>query len=223
MILSAPEIELTALAKVFYEPSCLYELENGFNPNHFQEYKPYAQAVKSLHLSKHPINSETVKTWLTNTITPFSTSVIEKIDFRCEPPIGLNKDLLFLHELFLKREAIRVCSETIQMVEEGKDIFDALDAAERNINGITAGMSGNNIKTLAELEADFVKDQEAIMANNGVSGILTGLKTIDGIFNGIKKPDLLVIAARPGMGKTAFVVSIARNMAVDLKHKVGVF
>jgi len=222
MILEAHDIEALIIRKIFYEPEVLHEVEK-FNPNHFTSLKHYAQAIQHLHNAKHPINDTTLTTYFINKSIEFDKKQLLDLYIKQTNAIGLDRDLLFIHELYLKREAIKCAQTLLHDVTEGMDIFKALDAAERGLNAITDGLSGNGIADLPMLYEDFKENQQTILENNGVNGVLTGINSVDEIIKGFKKPDLVIIAGRPAMGKTALVVTMAKNMAINFTKKVGLF
>lgn len=223
MILFNHDIEKLVLSKILYQPEVMYDIEAMFNPNHFTAFKVYAEGIKTLHSIKHPITGSTLTTYLTNKKLHFSPQDIELLEFSATNPTSIDRDLLFIHELYLKREGITKAQELERSINEGIDIFEALDTAERNINAITEGISGNNISSIKDLYARFKLTQEQIELNNGVNGLLTGVESIDRILKGFKAPDYIVIAGRPAMGKTALVVTLAKNISINLNKPVGIF
>lgn len=130
-----------------------------------------------------------------------------------------------ISQKFIMRELIRISSDTIRdAYDETKDVFDLLDNAESQLYDITKGNIRKSYESMSGLiqkamdHIDKVKDME-----DGVSGVPTGFTELDKITSGFQRSDMIVIAARPGMGKTAFVLSLARNVAVDHKRPVAVF
>lgn len=218
MIFYSHDIELLILAKIINRPEVMHDISDTFYPSHFHGYEELAYTVLKLHNAKHPITAITIENILKE-----STQLIEQLEFRAEPSIGIERDLLFIHELYLKRQAILSASKLREDIERGKDVFECLESAEAQINGITAHLSGNSIQSTDELVKEFYIHQKNIIANQGVSGILTGLKSIDSVLRGIKAPDFIIIGGRPAMGKSALVVSMARNIAITYNYKVGIF
>lgn len=126
----------------------------------------------------------------------------------------------------IKREMIRVAGEIIQQGAENElDIFDLLDKteksffkiSERNIRKNYADAKTIMRTTITELESKKLSN------NEGITGVPSGFRDLDGLTGGWQKTELIIIAARPGMGKTAFVVSAMRNAAVDHQKAVAIF
>jgi len=123
------------------------------------------------------------------------------------------------------RELIRISSVTIrEAYEESTDVFELLDKAERDLFTVAEGNIRKDFSSMAEVIKESIAGIEAASKNtDGVSGVPTGFHALDKLTSGWQKSDMIVLAARPGMGKTAFVLSMARNMAVDFNVPVAVF
>lgn len=126
---------------------------------------------------------------------------------------------------FIQRELIRISTETINdAYEESTDVFDLLDKAEGNLFSIVQGNIRRNYDTMSSLINQAIKQiEKAREKEDGLSGIPSGLTALDRITSGWQNSDLVIIAARPAMGKTAFVLSVARNAAVEFNHPVAIF
>ena len=126
---------------------------------------------------------------------------------------------------FIQRELIRVSSDTIRdSYEEGSDVFELLDKAEKNLFAIADGnirKDFDKMSTLIKLAIEQI--EKAKNSEDGLSGIQSGLTSLDRLTSGWQKSDLVIIAARPAMGKTALVLTMARNAAVEFNHPVAIF
>ncbi len=126
---------------------------------------------------------------------------------------------------YIQRELISVSSEIIKdAFEDTTDVFELLDKAEKNLFSV----SENNFRRAYDSMQSLVKDaieeiQKAKDHEGNIRGVPSGFTALDRITAGWQKSDLIVLAARPGMGKTAFVLSMARNIAVDFKRPVAFF
>ena len=125
---------------------------------------------------------------------------------------------------YIQRRLISISSEIIESsYDESTDVFDLLDEAEGKLFEVTQG----NLKKSSEDAGSLVKQALAkiqeIGNQEGMSGLATGFTKLDALTSGWQPSDLIIIAARPGMGKTAFVISMAKNMAIDFNHAVAVF
>ncbi|MES2836797.1 MAG: replicative DNA helicase [Bacteroidota bacterium] len=125
---------------------------------------------------------------------------------------------------FIQRELIRISSETIRdAYEDSSDVFDLLDKAESNLFSIAEKNISKNYEGMNSLLKQAVEQIEKARHTEGVSGVPSGFTALDRITSGWQPSDLVIMAARPGMGKTAFVLSLARNTAVQYKKGVAIF
>jgi replicative DNA helicase len=125
---------------------------------------------------------------------------------------------------FIQRSLIKISSEIIEeSYDETTDVFDLLDKAESKLYEVTQGNIKRSSETAQSLVIQAKKRIEEIANKEGLSGVATGFEKLDKVTSGWQPSDLIIIAARPGMGKTAFVLSMARNMAIDYNQPVAVF
>ncbi len=107
--------------------------------------------------------------------------------------------------------------------DPSSDAFDLLDEAERDIFQISESQLRKSAVSMNEILKDTLARLEAIHGRTGgITGIPTGFTRLDDITGGWQPSDLIVIAARPSMGKTAFSLSMARNAAMHAEHPAGV-
>lgn len=117
---------------------------------------------------------------------------------------------------FIQRELIRISGEIIgDAYEDSTDVFDLLDDAESKLFEITNNHLRKNfddintvlVKTINRIEDLRTKDED-------ITGVASGFKTLDRVTNGWQSTDLIVLAARPSVGKTAFALNLARHAAL---------
>jgi len=129
-----------------------------------------------------------------------------------------------IQQKFIQRKLISISNEIIQKsYNESTDVIDLLDEAESKLYDIAQ----NNIKGTSETAQNLViqaKNRiEEISKQEGLSGISTGFDKLDKLTSGWQASDLIIVAARPGMGKTALALSMARNVSVQKKIPVAFF
>jgi replicative DNA helicase len=129
-----------------------------------------------------------------------------------------------IQQKFIQRKLIAISNEIIsKSYNESTDVIDLLDEAESKLYDIAQ----NNIKGSSETAQNLViqaKNRiEEISKQEGLSGISTGFEKLDRLTSGWQPSDLIIVAARPGMGKTALALSMARNVSVQKKIPVAFF
>ncbi len=125
---------------------------------------------------------------------------------------------------FIQRSLIKISNEIIEEAyEESTDVFDLLDAAESKLYDVTQGNLKRSAETAQNLVIQAKKRIEEIANKEGLSGVPSGFDKVDKLTSGWQPSDLIIIAARPGMGKTALTLSMAKNMAVNSGMPVAFF
>lgn len=125
---------------------------------------------------------------------------------------------------FIQRSLIRLSSEIIEeSYDESTDVFDLLDNAEAKLYNITQGNIKKSSETAQDLVIQAKKKIEEIANREGLSGVPSGFNDLDKLTSGWQPSDLVIIAARPGMGKTAFTLSMARNISIEHGLPVAFF
>jgi replicative DNA helicase len=125
----------------------------------------------------------------------------------------------------IQRELIRISSAIIKdAFEDTTDVFELLDRAEGSLFNVSETSIRRNVRSMQSLVQEAVAEITAGRQQDGhLRGVGSGFTEIDRITSGWQKSDLVILASRPGMGKTAFALTMARNIAVDFKKPVAVF
>lgn len=125
---------------------------------------------------------------------------------------------------YIQRELIRVSTHMIKdSFDDTKDVFELLDEAEQNLYEITDQNLNTGYESIASLAIKTQKEIEDAGKKAGeTTGVTSGFKKLDEITSGWQPSDLVIVAARPGMGKTAFTLSLLKN-AAELGKGVAIF
>jgi replicative DNA helicase len=219
-VLGAMMLEKESVASVIdvLNPECFY------NDAHALIY----EAINFLFQSSKPIDLLTVTQHLKKSgklelaggafyITKLTSRIASSANIEFHARIVLQK--------YIQRELIRMSNETIKdAYEDNKDVLELLDEAETKLFDISEGNIRRGYANMNDLIKRAVEEIEAASKHEGgLKGIPSGFMDLDRLTNGWQKTDLIIIAARPGMGKTAFVLSLARNAAVTHKRPVAFF
>jgi replicative DNA helicase len=130
-----------------------------------------------------------------------------------------------VEEHSIRRRLVTVGSEVVELAFDGQDDMDGtLDYAESLVFGVAKRRQTDTCHDSHEGLRDVLEAAEARFENgDGMHGISTGYHDLDGILLGLKPGDLVVVAARPGQGKTSFALGAACHVAVDLRRPVLFF
>ena len=130
-----------------------------------------------------------------------------------------------LMEKYIQRKLISVSTDTIRNAyDNSQDVLDMLDRAEQNLFDIAEQNFHQSHQRISDLIKEVLDDLQQTMHSKGhLRGLGSGFNALDRVTNGWQKGTLNIIAARPGMGKTAFVLSMARNIAVEAQKPLAIF
>lgn len=125
----------------------------------------------------------------------------------------------------IQRELINVSTRIIRdAYEDTTDVFDLLDKAEQGLFSITQQNLNRSFESMSSLGSKMLKQLEELsQKEEGLTGVPTGFTELDRLTSGWQSSDLIIVAARPGMGKTSLVLALARNAAVDFGKAVALF
>jgi replicative DNA helicase len=141
-------------------------------------------------------------------VTKLTNAVVSSANIEAHSRIILQK--------FIQRELIRISGEIIgDAYEDSTDVFDLLDVAESKLFEITNNNLRKNFESIDSVLVDTIKRIEDLRhKNEDVTGVPSGFPTLDRVTYGWQKTDLIILAARPAVGKTAFALNLARNAAM---------
>jgi replicative DNA helicase len=128
-------------------------------------------------------------------------------------------------EKFIKRSLISTSNNIIgDAFNDTIDIFDLLNTAEEKLFTVTEGTLRKSYDKMSSLIKGALDNIEILrQKEDGLSGVPSGFTKLDRVTSGWQKSDLIIVAARPGMGKTAFALTMARNIAINHQTPIGFF
>lgn len=226
----ALEIEKAVLGALMLEKDAYSNVSEILSPESFYDKKHELifEAIVDLAVSGRPIDMLTVTEQLKkngNLKAAGDLLYISELTSDVASTAHLEYHAKIIAQKFLSRELIKF-SGLIQ----GKAYDDSIDVEDlmQEAEGKLFEISQRNIKKDAVQINPVINDaisaiQKAAQKKEGLSGVSSGFTDLDKITSGWQSPDLIIIAARPAMGKTAFVLSMAKNMAVNFKTPVAVF
>jgi len=130
-----------------------------------------------------------------------------------------------IRDSYTKRELVSLSSEINELAfDEGKGVEDVLDSAEHRIFNLSQTHLKQSFVPIKDALADsFERLDELHKTAGGMRGVATGFVDLDNTLSGMQPSNMIILAARPGMGKTALSLNIAQHVAVRLNQPVGFF
>lgn len=226
----APDLEEAILGAVMMEKHALNDVLEILRPHHF--YKPAHEkifdAIRVLFEKSLPVDILTVTQELRSRgqlDEVGGPAFITQLTRRISSAANVEFYARIITEKFILREMIRIGSEMVnESFDETADVLNLLDHAQQKVFDLAEENIKKNVESISDIIRKAIKNIESAKAHeNKLTGVPSGIFKLDTLTNGWQKSDLIILAGRPGMGKTAFTLSIARNAAVDHGKGVAVF
>jgi replicative DNA helicase len=226
----AIDLEEAVLGAIMLEKDAVIAVLDILKPESFykEAHKKIYQSIIDLSMNQQPIDILTVTEELKkrDQLNEIGGALyITQLTSRVASAAHLEYHARIVAQKYIQRELIRVSSEIqAHAYDETYDVDELLDYSEAQLFEIAEGNIRRETSKLNILIKHAIEQiEEAAKRDDSLSGIPSGFTKLDRITSGWQKSDLIIIAARPSMGKTAFVLTMARNIAVEHKQPVAVF
>jgi len=224
------DLEESVLGALLIDQNALTNVIGIVRPNHFYspEHRAIYEAITKLFDDNKPIDILTVVEQMKREGTLESAGGAYKISSltnRVTSAAHIEYHARVLIEKFIQRELIRLSTETItEAYDETTDVLGLLDKTETNLLNINDGMLGTQETDMSSLWQQTIQEIKDLKeSDRNTLGISSGFVEVDKLLGGFQPGTLIVLGARPSMGKTSFAMNIARNVAVDFKKPVAFF
>ncbi|MFY0626861.1 MAG: replicative DNA helicase [Reichenbachiella sp.] len=226
----ATDLEETVLGALMLEKDALTTVIDILKPESFYKeghIKIY-DAIVMLFNKSEPVDLMTVTAQLRKNGTleiAGGAYHVAELTTRVNSAANIEYHARIITEMSIKRELIKISSEIQQdAFEDTQDVFELLDKTEQSLFEISESHIRKNYANMQTLMHEAILEIEARKEHkDGLTGVPSGFTDLDRVTAGWQPSDLVIIAARPGMGKTAFVVSALRNASVEFGHAVALF
>lgn len=226
----AIDFEESVLGALMIEKDAFMNVSEILKPEHFykEEHGKIFEAIQQLAKDHKPIDINTVAMQLRinkELENVGGAAYLINLTNRIASTAHIEYHARIIAQKYTQRELIRIGAEIQKKgFEDTDDVADMLETAESNIFELSQGSIKKEVQSVKSVLAEaYSQLQEASKREDGLSGVPSGFTNLDRLTLGWQKSDLIIIAARPAMGKTAFVLSMARNMAVDFNKPVAIF
>src|SRR3989339_162438 len=226
----AVELEEAVLGALMLEKNAVLEVLDVLKPDSFykEAHQKIYEVIRNLSSNEQPIDGLTVieelrkKEQLDSVGGP---AFIWGLTSKVAAAAHIEYHARIIQQKYIQRELIRISSEIqTKAFDDSQDVLDLLNFSESSLFDLAEGNIKTETSRIRPLIDEAIKHiEEAGKREDGLSGVPSGFTSIDRITSGWQPSDLVIIAARPSMGKTAFVLSMARNIAVEHKQAVGFF
>ena len=224
----SPEAEQAVLGSMLIDADCVKDVMDKLQPQDFylQQNREIFETIYSMFIYSRPIDGVTVAREMEKNgvyrddtrayllqlmeVTPTSANVMEYADI--------------IRDKALLRAMAKAAGDISAMVQEGVGTAgDLLTAAEQKIYAIRQGRGSQEMASVGAVLNDVMEQLAKLTAGSEPPGLSTGLSAVDRKINGLNKSDLLLLAARPGMGKTSMALNVALSAAKSSGKTVAIF
>jgi len=226
----ALDLEEAVLGALMLEKDALTAVVDILTPESFYKdsHKVIYQAILDLFNASEPIDLLTVTNQLRKSgqlEIAGGAYFITELTSRVSSAANIEYHARIITEQSMKREMIHIASEIQRdAYEETTDVFELLDKMEQSLFEISENNIRKNYSDMRSIMREAITELESKKGQkDGLTGVPSGFTALDRVTSGWQKSDLVIIAARPAMGKTAFVLSVLRNAAVDHNRPVAIF
>ncbi len=224
------EAEKSVLGAILIDKDAIVEVaetikgEMFYNENHGLIYS----AMVSLYENRDPIDVITVSDWLKKDKTLTRVGGMAYLsELTNEVPTSANivKYAGLVKETYIKRQMISAAATLGELaLDESNNLETILDTAEKAVFSLSQkNIKRSFIPVKEALAESFDRLDELQKMEGGLRGVPTGFSDLDDVLVGLQESNLIILAARPGVGKTAFATNIAQFAAVEKKIPVGIF
>ncbi|MBQ1218883.1 MAG: replicative DNA helicase [Bacteroidales bacterium] len=226
----AVDIEEAVLGALLLEPSSVADVLDMLNAECFykEANRKIFQAISSLASRHAPIDIYTVSEELKKTgdlEVVGGPYYLSQLSLRLGAAAHLDFHTKVLLQKYIQRELISISYDVQKKsYDDSLTVDDLLDSTQQKLFGLAEKNMKKETQSVKDVLNEAINELEAVQQRtDGLSGVPSGYTGIDEVTFGWQASDLIIIAARPAMGKTAFVLTMARNMAVEHKVPVAVF
>ena len=226
----SPEAEQAVLGSMLIDADCVKDVMDKLKPEDFylRQNREIFETIYTMFIYSKPIDgvtvagemeknglyTDTTRSYLLQLmeVTPTSANVMEYVRI--------------VRDKALQRAVALAAADITAMVQDGAgSAGDMLESAEQKIYAIRRGRSAQNMVPISVVLQDVMGHLAELTANGGstLPGLSTGFSAVDGKINGLNKSDLLLLAARPGMGKTSMALNVALAAAKESGKTVAIF
>ncbi len=224
------EAEESVLGAILIDPDVVVDALDILRPNFFykESHQKIYEAMVILFEKRQPIDAVTLTNQLKkmkSLTTVGGASAVAELSNAVSTAANATSYANIVREMWLKRQMISMATKLNEMAfDESQEIDDILDNAEQDIFALTQRNDKRSFAPIKDTLAESFERIDELQRNAGeLRGVPTGFKDLDNTLAGFQKSNLIILAARPGMGKTAFSLNMAQHMAVTSKKKVGFF
>ncbi len=223
------EAEEAILGGILLDPEAIGRVSDRLVPEAFyiSAHTTIYQAALRLHIQQKPTDLLSITSWLTDNDRLTQIGGRNKLATLVERTVSaVNIDALagLVMEKYLRRQLIKAGNEIVHLgFETETELPIVLDNAEQKVFNVTQQKTQSGLVHIGDTLTNTYEDIETRHQGIALPGIPCGFYDLDAMTSGFQRSDLIIIAGRPSMGKTAFCLNLAHNIAAGYQLPVAVF
>ena len=225
----ALDVEEAVLGALLIEPNCVDEAMDELSPSCFysERHRMIFEAMSSLNNEHIALDLLSVSQKLKaqgNLEAIGGTITLAQLSQKIGAAAHIEYYIRILKQKCIQRELITASYDILKTsYDESVNVDDLIDTAQTKLFAAIQNNVKKDVQEIGKVINDALEDLQKRQDSDGLSGVPSGFPSIDKITLGWQASDLIILAARPSVGKTAFVVNVARNAAVDFNMPVAIF
>lgn len=223
------ETERIVIGCIVLTPEVLFEIGSEFGEHLFEDpqHKLLAKALTELWRTEQPIDFVTIIKHLRECgdfdKISGGVSYISSITSYSLNPANIEVYIRILQQYHLARYINNVCEQTKVKILQNDDVFDIYEELQTDLSDALKSIVRSKVSSIGEMHHESIKMHMESSGKKVISGIPTGLMQLDRVTNGFQDTDLIIVAGRPAMGKTASILSSVLFPAVELDIPIAIF
>lgn len=223
------EVEKVVLGALLLDKTAIDRIASDFSPNLFydEKNKLIAQSIIELFRTSKPIDLVTVHNHLkekNNVDKAGGVVYISQLTNNVSSSSNIEYHTRLLQQEALRRNLIEIGTKaTSKSLDPTQDIFEVFNDTQNNLDDALKKVINYEIKNAGDVHDDILLKSLEMLQTGAKSGVPTGLRLLDNVTNGWQSSDLIILAGRPAMGKTAAAISMCIYPAIEKKESVAIF
>ena len=225
----ALDFEEAVLGALLIEPSCVDEAMEELTPSCFYDpkHKMIFEAMQKLvneHVALDLLSVSQKLHELGNLETVGGAVRLAALSQKIGAAAHIEYYIKILKQKTIQRDLITASTEILRdSYDDSVNVDDLIDNAQSKVFAAIQNNVKKDVQEIGSVIKSAMEDVERMQSQSGLSGVPSGYPSIDKVTMGWQPSDLIILAARPSVGKTAFALNIARNAAVDHNMPVAIF
>jgi len=223
------DVEEVVLGSIILDRFAIDRIISEFSPNLFHDLKNklIASSIVTLYKLSIPVDLVTLVKHLIKEDKideAGGAKYIASLTSRAASSANIEHHIRILQEDALKRNLIIIGSKAInKSMDPTEDVFDVFNETQSNLDNALKKVVNYEIKQAGDIHTEILNKSYDMINTKQKSGVATGLNALDNVTNGWQDSDLIILAGRPAMGKTAIAISMCMYPSLELGNSVAIF